>query len=122
MILGIGMDVTRVTRMAGELAREDGGFLDEVFTPTELLECAGSARALSSVFAAKEAAAKALGTGIRGGVSWRGIEVLQESGDARRIVWHGGALSRAIAMGVRAVWVTCAADAAIAVACVVLEG
>lgn len=122
MILGVGMDVIRVARMEGELARDDGGFFDAVFTPAEIAACAGSARALASAFAAKEAAAKALGTGIRGDVSWLGIEVLQESDRARRIVWHGGALSRARVMGVRAVWVSCAANAEIAVACVVVEG
>lgn len=116
------MDVTRVARMERELAREGGGFVDAVFTPAELAQCDGSARELSSRFAAKEASAKALGTGIRNEVSWQSIEVLQDSMGERRIVWHGGALSRARAMGVRAVWVSCAANAEIAVACVVLEG
>lgn len=122
MIVGIGLDATRVARMERERSRQDGGFFDAVFTPKELAECKGSARELAIRFASKEAAAKALGTGLQGGVSWTDIEVLQESSGLRRIEWHGGALSRAAAVGVRAAWLSCGGDATIAVACVVLEG
>src|SRR5512143_1932439 len=122
MIIGIGMDVTSVDRMKRELARDDGGFFDAVFTDAELSQCAGRAKELALRFAGKEAAAKALGTGMSEGASCDGIEVLQESAGSRRIVWNGGALSRANAMGARAVWVSCAADDELGVACVVLEG
>ncbi len=122
MVIGIGMDVISVARMKRELARPDGGFLDAVFTEAEITQCAGSAKELALRFAGKEAAAKALGTGISEGVSWDGIEVLQEASGSRRIVWHGGARLRAETIGARAAWLSCAADSELGVAYVVLEG
>jgi holo-[acyl-carrier-protein] synthase len=84
MVLGIGLDALNVARMTRELAREDGGFLDAVFTPREVAECAGDPREFALRFALKEAASKALGTGMRDGVSWPEIEVLRSGPDLPR--------------------------------------
>lgn len=78
MIAGIGVDMIEVERIAAALERHADRFLHRVFTPGEIAECATSelhrARRLAARFAAKEAALKAMGLGLRG-VKWTDIEV-----------------------------------------------
>ena len=62
--------------MEAELAREGGGFRDDVFTPAEIASCTSqshSALHFATRFAVKEAVLKALGTGVLDGASWREI-------------------------------------------------
>lgn len=78
MILGIGTDLLDIRRLEKTLGRYGDRFCARVFTPAELARCRGRLRAteaLAQRFAAKEACAKALGTGFRRGVAWRDIEV-----------------------------------------------
>jgi holo-[acyl-carrier protein] synthase len=80
MILGLGSDLCNIERIEASMARFGQRFLDKIFTPGEqakaerrpLLRAATYAKR----FAAKEACAKALGTGIRRGVFWRTMEVI----------------------------------------------
>jgi holo-[acyl-carrier protein] synthase len=80
MILGLGNDLCNIERIEASMARFGQRFLDKIFTPGEqakaerrpLLRAATYAKR----FAAKEACAKALGTGIRRGVFWRTMEVI----------------------------------------------
>lgn len=75
MALATGIDLVEIDRFSSvrpELLRR---FLDRVFTPAELEDAAGSHPTLAGLFAAKEAVAKALGTGI-GLISWHEIEIL----------------------------------------------
>jgi holo-[acyl-carrier protein] synthase len=80
MILGVGNDLCNIERIEQSMARFGQKFLDRIFTPAEqtkaerrpLLRAATYAKR----FAAKEACAKALGTGIRHGVFWRTMEVI----------------------------------------------
>ena len=103
MILGTGSDIVDSRRISALVERHGRRFLDRVFCPAEqALAMArgqgGGPCALALRFAAKEAAAKALGTGFRDGVSWRDICV--EKGDlgAPRLRLSGGAARRLAAM------------------------
>ena len=74
-------------------------FLDRVFTAGEIAYCRGRAPNLAARFAAKEAAMKALGTGVRG-VGWKDIEVVRAPSGAPGVLYHGRAESRARRLGV----------------------
>jgi holo-[acyl-carrier protein] synthase len=82
MILRSGVDLIEIERVASALERHGARFLHRIYTPAELAECEGDicqhAPSLAARFAAKEAAAKALGTGI-GDISWQEIEILHEA-------------------------------------------
>jgi holo-[acyl-carrier protein] synthase len=81
-IYGVGIDLVRTDRVAQLLRRWGVRFEERVFTPRELETCRGKAREASCLavrFAAKEAFVKALGTGIRPPVTWRDLEVANDS-------------------------------------------
>lgn len=78
MIFGIGTDIVRISRMADNLARYGKRFAARILTEAEMgifTDSARQAQFLAKRFAAKEAAAKALGTGFRDGLSLRDIGV-----------------------------------------------
>jgi holo-[acyl-carrier protein] synthase len=70
-----GVDIIEVERIDRAILRHGQRFFDRFFTAQELIDCAGRTPALAARFAAKEAVAKALGTGI-GDVGWKDIEVV----------------------------------------------
>jgi holo-[acyl-carrier protein] synthase len=80
MIYGIGVDLVKMARIEGVMARYGDRFLGRVFTEREINYCRGKVRAAAGFalrFAAKEAFAKALGVGLRkGGIRWREVEVI----------------------------------------------
>jgi len=82
MIVGIGIDIVEIDRIAGVLARHPTRFLQKLFTPTEVEYCCGSAqhqaRRLAARYAAKEATLKALGIGLRDG-KWTEVEVTRDA-------------------------------------------
>ena len=85
MILGIGSDITDVRRIAKVLERHGDRFIDRVFTPIERAKAEkrrNRAETYAKRFAAKEACAKALGTGLRAGVWWRDMGVVNSGGPA----------------------------------------
>ena len=78
MILGIGTDLANIERIQGVLNRHGDRFRNRVFTPVELAKAArrkDEAGTLAKRWAAKEACSKALGTGLRMGISWRDMAV-----------------------------------------------
>lgn len=78
-VYGIGIDLVRIDRIEAGLARWGNRFLDRVFTVTEQRACLAKknqAACLAMRFAAKEAFAKAVGTGIRAPLFWKDMEVL----------------------------------------------
>jgi holo-[acyl-carrier protein] synthase len=77
MNLSSGVDLIEIGRIQEALERHGERFLQRVYTPAEIKAARGSAPELAARFAAKEAASKALGTGI-GPVSWKEIETLNE--------------------------------------------
>lgn len=106
MILGIGNDITDITRIERTLARFGERFERRCFTATESAKAARRKGAGERVvagtyakrYAAKEACAKALGTGLNQGVFWREIEVANLPSGQPVLTLHGGALKRLEAM------------------------
>jgi holo-[acyl-carrier protein] synthase len=80
VILGHGIDIVSVDRVASLLAEHGQRFLDRCFTPAEQAYCARSEKRyvehLAGRFAVKEAILKVLGTGWRGGIAWTDMEIL----------------------------------------------
>ncbi|MDO9428313.1 MAG: holo-ACP synthase [Methylobacterium sp.] len=94
MIVGIGSDLCDIRRIARSLERYGERFTHRVFTDGERAKCdARAARAPSYArrFAAKEACAKALGTGLSHGVFWRDMEVINLPGGRPTLHLTGGA-------------------------------
>ena len=95
MIFGIGIDMIEVDRVSRLLAR-DSRFLDRVFTERERVYCEmkkNKAQNYAARFAAKEAFLKAAGTGWRGGMTFRDVEVVNEESGKPTIVVSGRAKS-----------------------------
>jgi holo-[acyl-carrier protein] synthase len=97
MIIGIGSDICDARRIARSIERFGERFLDRVFTPTERERSERRERKAESYakrFAAKEACAKALGTGFRDGVFFRDLGVVNLPGGKPTMQLTGGALER----------------------------
>ncbi len=79
MILGIGTDLANIERIEGTIARFGARFLNRVFTETEQAKAQGRPNNIAATYAkrwaAKEACSKALGTGLRMGISWKDMAV-----------------------------------------------
>jgi holo-[acyl-carrier protein] synthase len=93
-IVGIGLDATDIPRVERAIARHGDRFIHRIFTDAEIAYCSSKFRPAphyAGRFAAKEAAMKALGTGLARGVTWRDIEVLRGGGPPR-LVFRGAAL------------------------------
>ena len=96
-ILGLGNDLIDISRIERMLDRWGERFIHRIFTDIEIAKSeARAARAASYAkrFAAKEACAKALGTGLRRGVFWRDLGVVNLPGGKPTMVLTGGALER----------------------------
>lgn len=118
MTLAIGTDLVEIHRIAAVIERHGERFLRRVFTPNELAACEGRADSLAARWAAKEAVAKALGTGI-GEVAFREIEVVLD--DCRRpsLRLHGAAAALAAERGLMQWAISLAHDGGLALAFVV---
>ncbi len=123
-ILGIGLDIVDRSRVQRLLERHGDAFLRRVFRAGEvrILGGPGKAAHVAGLFAAKEAAMKALGTGWSAGVGFLQIEVLRQVSGAPALTLHGAARHRAAALGVEDLWLSISHDGPSAVAVVVLEG
>jgi holo-[acyl-carrier protein] synthase len=102
MILGLGSDLIDIRRIERAIERYGDRFLDRIFTEAERRRCdrRGATRGASYArrFAAKEATAKALGTGFRGGVFWRDLGVVNLPSGQPGMQLTGGALRRLAAI------------------------
>lgn len=125
MIVGTGTDLIEIARIRDSLARYGERFIDRVFTPGEVAYCRrkvhNADESFTARFAAKEAGAKALGTGIARGVSWKEIEVRREPGRRPTLHFSGRAAERARAMGVQRVHLSLSHSREFATAVVILE-
>lgn len=123
-VRGIGIDVVQVSRMVAALERFGKKMEARLFTEGELEYCRRHQDPLPHLaarFAAKEAAFKAIGTGLSGGVGWKQAEVIQPGGRQPRIEFHGVALERFQSLGCRNTHVSLTHDGGLAIACVVIE-
>lgn len=97
MIIGVGSDLVDIRRIESTLSRFGDRFIERVFTPIEREKSerrANRAESYARRFAAKEACAKALGTGFRHGVFWRDMGVVNLPGGRPTLQLTGGALAR----------------------------
>jgi holo-[acyl-carrier protein] synthase len=121
-ILGIGLDATDIPRVERAIARYGDRFLHRIFTEAEIAYCSSKYRPAphyAGRFAAKEAAMKALGTGLTRGVTWRDIEVVRGGGPPR-VVFRGAALEHFQRRGATASLLTITHAEALALAQVML--
>ncbi len=98
MILGVGTDLCDIRRIDATLQRFGNRFIGRIFTPEEQARAerrpATRSYRYAQAFAAKEACAKALGTGLRLGVFWRDMQVVHLSSGKPTLQLAGGALLR----------------------------
>jgi holo-[acyl-carrier protein] synthase len=96
----IGVDIIDIERLAQSVDRFGDRFLKRVYTEHELAYCNGRITSLAARWAAKEAVAKALGTGI-GEVRWQEIEVVSEDNCRPTLRLHGAAAELANQLGIK---------------------
>jgi holo-[acyl-carrier protein] synthase len=104
LVIEIGTDLMEIARIERSYRRFGQAFLNRVFTPGEIAYCMARknyAESLTARFAAKEAGAKALGTGISRGVAWREFEVRRLPGQRPELHLSGRAAEIATQLGIR---------------------
>lgn len=124
MIVGSGLDLVEIERIQHSVDRFGQRFLDRVFTRSEQDYCLGkrrSAESLAARFAAKEAGAKALGTGISHGVGWLEIEVVRAPSGKPDLRFHGRAAQMAARLGAQRWVLSLTHSTGMAAASVLLE-
>lgn len=124
MLVGTGIDLVEVDRIAHSIERFGQRFLERVFTADEIAYCrarAAAAESFAARFAAKEAGAKALGTGIQHGVSWKELEVRRLPGQRPTLHLSGRACTIAGQLGVQRVSLSLTHTRSLAMATVHLE-
>jgi holo-[acyl-carrier protein] synthase len=125
MIVGTGVDITEVDRIEAAIKRFGSRFLKRVFTPAEVRYCTGkpnAAERLAARFAAKEAGMKAIGTGLRHGITWQDVEVVRLPGQRPMLEFHGRAAEFAARLGCKRTHLSLSHTKEQAIAYVILEG
>jgi holo-[acyl-carrier protein] synthase len=124
MIVGTGVDIAEVPRVAAAIKRFGDRFLRRIFTEGEIRYCESKANKVeryAARFAAKEAALKAIGTGWKRGVAWKEVEVTREPGGRPTMTFHGKAAEFAAKLGMKRAHVSLSHTAEHAIAQVILE-
>ncbi len=122
MIVGLGLDVVELDRIAKAYARFGRRFTARILTPAEMRAMPSHpAPYLAARFAAKEAAAKALGTGFSQGVTPHALEIVPDRLNRPTLALHGEALERAEKLGATHNWVSITHGRDTAAAVVILE-
>jgi holo-[acyl-carrier protein] synthase len=124
MIVGLGLDITEIDRIAVAISRRGQPFLQRVYTANEIAYCERhrhQAKRYAGRFAVKEAAMKALGTGWRRGVRWRDIEVINLPGGKPTLRLYGVTQEIACRLGVKSISVSITHSGNLAMAQVIFE-
>ena len=125
LVIGLGTDLIEIERIAHSVERYGEAFLRRVFTAGEIEYCQRKKKnpeeSFAARFAAKEAGAKALGTGISRGVSWLEFEVRRLPGQRPELYLSGRAQEVAKALGIRRVSLSLAHSRGLSIAVVVAE-
>jgi holo-[acyl-carrier protein] synthase len=125
MIVGTGVDIAEVARIQHALQRFGERFLKRVFTPDEVRYCTlkqNASERLAARFAAKEAGMKAIGTGLRHGITWQDVEVVRLPGQRPLLRFSGRAAEIAASLGCRHTHLSLSHTSTQAIAYVILEG
>ncbi len=123
-VVGIGVDIVEVKRVAEMVQRHSDRFLTRVFTPREIAYCSSRKRRnehLAARWAAKEATIKALRAPLEGALSWRELEVVAGEMGEPQLKLLGTAAGLAKKQGISHLHLTISHVAELAVACVVAE-
>lgn len=126
MFAGIGVDLANVERIQQAVERGDGAgeaFIEKAYYPAEVAYCRSAhfpSERFAALWAVREAAVKALGTGYADGVGFHDLEILCEEGQAPRLQFHGRFAEIAAERGIRDSRVTLSHDRNYVVAVVVL--
>ena len=125
MVLGLGTDLIEISRIEESIQQFGQRFLERVYTPGEIAYCQRkkkhAAESFAARFAAKEAGAKALGTGISQGVSWKEFEVQREPSGKPSLHLSGRARELADELGIRRLTLSLTHSRDVALAVVVAE-
>lgn len=124
MIVGSGIDLVEIHRIRESVDRYGARFLNKIYTAAEQAYCLrkrNAAESLAARFAAKEAGAKALGTGMSRGVTWLEIEVAREPGGRPTLRFHGRAAEMARSLNARRAALSITHSRDLAMASVILE-
>ncbi|NIA21275.1 MAG: holo-[acyl-carrier-protein] synthase [Anaerolineaceae bacterium] len=109
-IVGHGVDIIEVERIARMMADHPRRFIARTFTEKEIAFAErrkrGRAEVYAGLFAAKEAVMKALGTGLRRGVAFRDIEVLHKDSGEPHVELHGRTAEVAAERGMARLWIS----------------
>jgi holo-[acyl-carrier protein] synthase len=123
-ILGIGVDIVEIDRIAALRERHGDKFQGLLFLPEEAAYCLARAKpdeCFAARFAAKEAVMKALGTGWAEGVAFTGIEVVRESGGKPGIRLHGSTAEAALRLGAGTIHLSLSHSMHVAMAQAIIE-
>jgi holo-[acyl-carrier protein] synthase len=122
--LGLGIDLVEVGRIRDLLTKHGERFKERTFTAGEIAycdSCTDPAMHYAARFAAKEAVAKAIGTGLWAqGVDWKDIEVMREASGKPKLFLHGGAKVHADQQGVTSLLISLTHTKDLAMAQVIL--
>ncbi|HHI87923.1 MAG: hypothetical protein B1H05_02245 [Candidatus Cloacimonas sp. 4484_140] len=127
MIFGIGTDIVEVERIKKELASHGDKFIEMLFTESERIYCTRTdnvairAQCFAARFAAKEAFLKALGSGLRGGLRWKDIEVVNNELGKPEIRMQNTAQEICEKAGINGIYVSLSHTKESAIAVVILE-
>ncbi|MFW6324754.1 MAG: holo-[acyl-carrier-protein] synthase [Desulfovibrionales bacterium] len=122
MIIGVGLDVVELDRIKRALERFGTRFSERILSPEELAQVPSNpVPFLSSRFAAKEAASKALGTGFTGGVTFHSLKISSLPSGEPVLTFKDGALERSRALGVNNIFLSITHGRDVAAAVVILE-
>lgn len=124
-ILGLGTDIVEIARIEAAIARYGDRLAQRILSNSEWMQYQNHqqpARFLAKRFAVKEAAAKALGTGIRNGLAFHHFDVFNDALGKPRLQLHEEAMKLAMVMGVTSIHVSIADEQRYACATVILEG
>ncbi|MEY8712075.1 holo-ACP synthase [Mangrovibacter phragmitis] len=123
-IVGIGTDIVEIARIEAVMARTGERFAKRILHANEWQQFAAHqqpARFLAKRFAVKEAASKAMGTGIRNGLAFEQFEVVNDALGKPQLCLHGEAAALAERLGVSSIHVTIADERHYACASVIFE-
>lgn len=125
MILGTGIDIIEVTRIAASYEKFGERFVNRILLPAEIAYCLGHrqpAPFLAVRFAAKEAVSKAFGTGIGAQLGWQDIEIRRKESGEPFVVLHGKGKELFAARGAKALHVSLSHTQQYAAAMAILDG
>jgi holo-[acyl-carrier protein] synthase len=125
MLIGTGVDLIEIERIAHSIERYGDRFLRRVYTDHEIAYCSrkrDSAESFAARFAAKEAGAKALGTGISMGVTWNEFQIARQPGGRPVLELRGRAALLARQLGVKTISLSLTHSGSLAMATVMMEG